>query len=500
MHSLIIIVSILFFLIAFPAWSADYYIAQSATGANDATSCANAKAVTWDWTSPNVVEGDIIHLCGTFTSTLTIPQSFTSAVTVKFETGAKFSKAAWGTGENAAIYATNKNNIIIDGNNVGIIENTDNGDYSSGKGTDQVSNAIYITRSSNWEVKNLTIQDIYIHTYNDASSTRSVCVSAYDVNNISIHNNDLNNAYYGISASTNSENVSGINIYNNTVDACSTALVVALGNNGTSMDTVNIYNNSIAMGNNWYDEADANHIDGIHIWGRSGQPSDTITNLKIYNNIIGGNPSTHSTAMIFLEYTIPSPQIYNNVLYAITNNTADGMIYIKGNTGGTATNGKIYHNTIIGKGSGVGIELANSSGNDIENNIVYSFAYALAEQDSSSNVAASDYNVFYGIVQEKGWARGGVTKTLVEWQALGLDTHSSILEPSFADTGSHDYRLQSSDTVAKDKGVTLGASWEIDINGVKRPQGATWDIGAYEYSGLSKFYGNVCIGCGGTYN
>lgn len=45
----------------------------------------------------------------------------------------------------------------------------------------------------------------------------------------------------------------------------------------------------------------------------------------------------------------------------------------------------------------------------------------------------------------------------------------------------NDLRLSGSDTVAKDKGAALSSTFAVDKDGVSRPQGSAWDIGAYEF-------------------
>src|SRR5664280_1410653 len=66
--SICILIAASIFIVS-PAWSADYYIAQSAAGNNNATSCANAKAISYltgSW-SGKVAAGDTVHLCGQIT-------------------------------------------------------------------------------------------------------------------------------------------------------------------------------------------------------------------------------------------------------------------------------------------------------------------------------------------------------------------------------------------------------------------------------------------------
>ena len=54
-------------------------------------------------------------------------------------------------------------------------------------------------------------------------------------------------------------------------------------------------------------------------------------------------------------------------------------------------------------------------------------------------------------------------------------------DPMFVDPANNDYHLKPN-SPAIDKGVTL-PGFSYDREGTKRPQGASWDIGAFEYSG-----------------
>jgi hypothetical protein len=471
-----ILLCVLLFLSPFFCHAADYYIAQAEGGSGDASSCNNAKAYTWDWTSPTVNDGDTVHLCGTIANTLTIPKSGRSiGITVKFEGGARLSAAYWGTGSRAAIYSSGKSYINIDGNNTGIIEAMANGDSLSNQ---QVSNGIDITGGTNWEIKNLTIQNIYVHDYNNNSHVRSRCISLTDSSIASIHDNTLNDAYYGIVAVTSGLNVSALNLYSNAISACSTGIVVALGNNGTSIDTVNINNNTITMGLNWFDTPNSNHIDGIHVWGRS-ETLDQVTNLKVYNNKIGGNPSTHSTAAIFLENEIISPQIYNNVLWNTTNHHADGFIYLKGNETVTGSNAKIYNNTLSGAGSGLAIELGHVTGIDVRNNIIYQTDYIISEDDGSVTKSACNYNDYYPTGnQSRAFSLAGVTKTWAEWQTAGWDANSITTDPLLDAF----YKLKVA-SPAIGAATALNGTFTTDKDGVLR--GIIWDIGAYKYIDVS---------------
>ena len=164
MRKLIIIALLL---LSTPCIAADFYIAQVANPTGDAQGgdCDNSHAIAGlSWGAGNDIEaGDTLHLCGTFTSTLTIGDSGSSGspYTIYFEEDAKFSKANWGSYSSSAIYGSNKSYIIIDGGTNGIIENTDTGTAGS-YGSQGLTTGVCFENAStnNIEVKNLTIRNL----------------------------------------------------------------------------------------------------------------------------------------------------------------------------------------------------------------------------------------------------------------------------------------------------------------------------------------------------
>ena len=52
-------------------------------------------------------------------------------------------------------------------------------------------------------------------------------------------------------------------------------------------------------------------------------------------------------------------------------------------------------------------------------------------------------------------------------------------DPKFVNAANLDFRLQST-SVLIDKGITISPAFN-DKNGITRPQGTAWDIGAFEY-------------------
>jgi hypothetical protein len=473
-------------------YAADYYIAQNAAGNNDATSCTAAKAYSWNWKTPNVVAGDTVHLCGTFTSTLIIPQSSRSpGVTVKFENGAKFSKSAWGTKSSAAIYAINKNYISIDGNNVGIIENTDNG---TDLGTQLDSEGIYISSGSNIVIKNLNIKELYNRIPRVAGDSNKYGrgIVIHNSSSVTINNNTIYGVYYGIQNSASSGNPSGLRIHHNDISQMSTGIVVRQ-DGATNYSNVNIYNNKIydsyvwdgcwsGTGDDQCTGGKWNHRDGIHTWGNySGY---TLGPINIYNNEFFGDwgVSAHITAYVYLtDYTYPA-YIYNNLMVATVAPPSNAFIDL--GTYGTGS-AYIYNNTIKSTSNtntgGTAIYFANAGAwtADIRNNIISTTYMGIYDPGGIATITA-DYNNYYNV--HTVGRRSVWYDELTKWQtSLGgcpvSDNECNSITSNPQLTASYALPLGSP---AIDAGTDLSAIFTTDILGYTRQN--PWDIGAYDYA------------------
>jgi len=78
---------------------------------------------------------------------------------------------------------------------------------------------------------------------------------------------------------------------------------------------------------------------------------------------------------------------------------------------------------------------APSLGIQIFNNIFYTkYPMPLITAESGSLTDfQSDYNLFYCETGEPVFSIDGALRTLEEWQVLGFDTHSVVLDPRFID-------------------------------------------------------------------
>jgi hypothetical protein len=164
--------------------------------------------------------------------------------------------------------------------------------------------------------------------------------------------------------------------------------------------------------------------------------------------------------------------VYNNIAY---DNEIRGLTV--GNWGEPGVlehpmdNVKIINNTFYGNGQGVwggGIHIENPDARNlvVRNNIVsQNLSFQIGLEGVSPESVTVDHNLIDGF-------RGYVG------EIFGSD--SVVGDPLFADTSSADFRLLTG-SQAIDRGSPVDAPSE-DFDGTPRPQGAGYDIGAFEYS------------------
>jgi hypothetical protein len=158
--------------------------------------------------------------------------------------------------------------------------------------------------------------------------------------------------------------------------------------------------------------------------------------------------------------------VYNNTLYTdrTTAETWRGLIYIYTHT-------DITPNSV-------------SHGTKIFNNIFYTKnqTYCIQIDDKESTVGLeSDYNIFYCESGTPLFFYCGEVKTFAQWQALGYDTHSKVINPDFKDL------VNFVPSARLDFGKDLGSIWAegLSVNakwGTTNPetamQNGSWQVGA----------------------
>jgi hypothetical protein len=194
-----------------------------------------------------------------------------------------------------------------------------------------------------------------------------------------------------------------------------------------------------------------------------------------------------------------------SVAYNIVNNPWQAAIPVKG-----MKNVRIYNNTFFSdrvfyKNDSVGVwrglidiyantdegqntAQSNSSGTKIKNNIFYTVyrIYNIAIYDSADLPGfESDYNIFYCEAGSPAFNYLGRYLSFIQWQALGYDTHSKIINPKFID------RIDFVPEAPLHYGTDLGESWKEGLSVEAKwipgtppaitPQKDTWQSGARIY-------------------
>jgi len=270
----------------------------------------------------------------------------------------------------------------------------------------------------------------------------------------------------------------------------------------------------------------------------AGDEIEEGTNNNLDRAVIAGNKFTWSgvigssiTHGIFTGYNI------NDVIkYNYTDKTPYGVIVKSGNADGTSmsyTSGGIAYNII--KDPNIGVVVKGIKNVNIYNNTFYSsLGYGsdvgtlsliyIQENDGAANNAStgcrvfnnifytknqviniwlrpncitgfeSDYNVFYCEAGTPLFVYGTAIKTFSEWQALGYDTHSIVVNPNFNNLSDFvpSVRLNYGTDlgVTWQAGLSATATWMLNFSPSTTDQNGLWQVGAriYDENPASIYY------------
>jgi parallel beta-helix repeat protein len=221
-----------------------------------------------------------------------------------------------------------------------------------------------------------------------------------------------------------------------------------------------------------------NHASGIQINADPRLAGDKIiTHALVEANIVYEN-GLGGAAGINLA-SVRNSIVRNNLLYANHASGIAGWDDGAGRKWGTKNN-KFLNNTIVMAADGrFALSLKNgSSGNVVENNIIFhpGSPGSIEIDRSSRSGFISDDNV---VVNR--FSLDGRFITFAQWRAKGYDAHSILatsLDALFVNVAADDYHLKSG-SPAIDAGIAVPEVTD-DLEGRTRPQGAGYDIGAYE--------------------
>ncbi len=180
---------------------------------------------------------------------------------------------------------------------------------------------------------------------------------------------------------------------------------------------------------------------GVHIY--TGSPSVTADNNIIDGNEIFNNALTSGSAPGILADNGTGNLIMNNIVRGNKNGIHVGNQWT---SAATATQTKVYNNTVYSNLPGLGIDVFSSSSQaEIKNNIVYKNGGAIGNKGSGT-----------------------------------VNSNNLLTDPKFIDEPGGNFKLQAS-SPAVNQGAVLTLV-PTDLAGVSRPQLGVHDMGAYEYT------------------
>jgi hypothetical protein len=173
--------------------------------------------------------------------------------------------------------------------------------------------------------------------------------------------------------------------------------------------------------------------------------------------------------------------VYNNTFYS------DEVVYTTQDKPGTWRGlVDIYTNTdITPNGSSTGTKIKNNifyTKNQIYNIMIYDAACLAGFE--------SDYNIYYCEAGTPMFNYMGTAKTFAQWQALGYDTHSRVLNPNFINftdfvpTTRLDYGTNLGSTWQT--GLSTTAGWTVGYSPATTDQNGTWQVGARIYNAANQ--------------
>ncbi|MEM4710463.1 MAG: choice-of-anchor Q domain-containing protein, partial [Candidatus Woesearchaeota archaeon] len=398
------------------------------------------------------------------------------------------------------------------GNRIKITKGVDPGH----NGNVKIRGTLEINSKKHIEVFNLS----FIPRINPGASILIVGRSNYSVQDIVIRNNFINSSGQGMHITGwnkyfYSSLVDNVNISGNTIiidivnDAQTDGIYMHYVQNIFIEDNyMNIYNNNSRHNDLIQTAHHANNITLarnvlIHRSRRTAHPENKDNGLmmtglngiiKIHNNVIarpyddgrlgiiadieGGDLRTcyfnitgDETTICPYNYT-PIIYFYNNIL--ITDVSGNGVTIIGAN--------RNYSNMV-------------SPLSEVKNNVFHCFR-------CNSTVGISflippqniDYNLYS---MNSPWILNyGGGKTMAGLRSIGAELHGVEARAVFVNPDIFDYRL-APNSPGIDQGAVLSNEFRRSLNGVLRPQGSGWDIGAFEFvSGSSCSLADVdCNGC-----
>jgi hypothetical protein len=221
----------------------------------------------------------------------------------------------------------------------------------------------------------------------------------------------------------------------------------------------------------WSNNANGIHMNGDASVGGDGIISDALVEANIlFDNGVAGGSAINCDG-------VSSSRIQNNLVW---NTHGSGISLYQIDGGEPSQDNVVVNNTILVASDGRwALNIREGAVNNrVYNNILWSehaFRGAIDIAMDALPGFVSDHNLMI----DRFTLDGSAVLELQGWQAAtGQDAASSTAEPMFVSPADDDYHL-----LPGSPGVDQGTAMEApgaDLDGVARPQGAAFDIGAYE--------------------
>jgi hypothetical protein len=222
------------------------------------------------------------------------------------------------------------------------------------------------------------------------------------------------------------------------------------------------------------------HVDNIQMY--------YMDNITIRNNHLefvpgSGNDQSQSSMISFFDGFVKA---YNNVVLTDPASQFNGL-YFGYEDGGSGSEIYLWNNTIKAQHpNGTALRIDHIDPNSIKaikNNILIAGdngGYAIYADSGISNPSVVDNNILDNNGYSYGVAFAGTRMSWSAWQSNGFDIHGYNVDPGL----DNNFEPDANNDPSADRGVTI-PEFSIDIVGVVRPQGTSYDIGAFEYVGFT---------------
>jgi hypothetical protein len=223
-----------------------------------------------------------------------------------------------------------------------------------------------------------------------------------------------------------------------------------------------------------------------------------IDNVRIWNNVV--SRSCPSGSMLYPDLNCSQANFYlvNNVFFgdftdisfALSNDPSELVLSNMLVANNTFYGGRVLSFTIVNHGRPGRLLKAWT----VKNNLFFSGTGCspAAATFSTGGCQFQESDVVFDCNLVCGSSRSVIYrsvqyKTAEDMAVATRYSHNSSLMSRVVNTVTGDFRLQQTDTAARDKGADLSALTNCvpdilrDVTGVGRPQGRAWDIGAYEF-------------------